>query len=395
VTSSAIPDFFSYLFGDISISTVRCIDQSITDAMTVDITPNASILTIIVILALVSLLTVKRGDVEKRFIPLSKRATDQLKGLAIIFLLIGHLSLRCIPGEQITENTGAWAVVIFLALSGATLVKAYGMSNLSCRFIFNRIRRLAFPLWITLALVYVLDYLLLGKTYQWLDIFTHFAGLSANVPPLHTEWFVTYVLFLYTAYFLVSKLPATPMLKFIVLLCVVYSASYIIVKNKYFDVLQIWLAYTLVFPLGVIIGIYRKDIFTFYDSWLQSHKVSFIISLAILFVSYDYLTSMSTNLALPIKAAFNALKNIFFIMSILMLSCVLDTIRFESRFLLLMGKYSYEIFLLHYPFMVSYNFILSRQPLYNFFIIYLIIIIVMSIALQKIANKLNRAILPA
>jgi len=363
--------------------------------MTAAIASNTSILAITVILALVSLLTVKRVDVEKRFIPLSKQATDQLKGVAIIFLLLGHLSLRCIEGEQITENAGAWAVVIFLVLSGATFVKAYGLSNLGWRFIFNRIRRLVFPLWITLALVYVLDYLLLEKTYPWLDIFTHFAGVSTNAPPLHTEWFVTYVLFLYSAYYLVSKLRATPMLKFIVLLCVVYSASYIIVRNKYFDVLQIWLAYTLVFPLGVIIGVYRKGIFSFFDSWLQSHKVSFIISLVILFVGYDYLTYMSINLTLPIKVVFNALKNISLIMSVLMLSCIFDVIRFELRFLLLLGKYSYEIFLLHYPFMVSYNFLLSKQPLSLYFIAYLVLLVFMSIALQKITNVLNRLMLPA
>jgi len=341
------------------------------------------------------LLAIRRVDNTPGDDILSRRATDQLKGIAIIFLLVGHISLKCIMGEQLTENAGAWAVLIFIVLSGATLVKVYGINNISSNFILKRIRRLLFPLWISLIIFYILDYVILNRTYPVLDMLIHFAGLSANVPPLHTEWFITYMLFLYTNYYVIAKARAIPLIYVTILIGVLYATSYLIMRTDSLKSLQIWLAYTIVFPLGVLIGSYRGKIYSVLSVWLREQKIIFIISMAILFVGYEYITNISASSPVLLKALLNATKNILFIISIFMLATILATARYESVFLKILGKYSFEIFLLHYPFIVSYNIFLYDLSLTGLFVIYLIALVALSAALQRISNVLNRTLLPA
>ena len=77
------------------------------------------------------------------------------------------------------------------------------------------------------------------------------------------------------------------------------------------------------------------------------------------------------------------------IVALIMLSVILDSSKYESRVLSLLGVYSFEIYLVHYPFMVYYDFLLYRKPLIFFFFVYLSVIVLLGYLLRVISNYLN------
>ena len=98
---------------------------------------------------------------EKLFF--TEETSTTLRGIAILLLIFGHLSLKCVEGGWPFPYAGSWAVTTFLYLSGVGLAKTYGLQRIDRKFWIKRLRRIAFPVWLTYLLFYVLDFLLLGK----------------------------------------------------------------------------------------------------------------------------------------------------------------------------------------------------------------------------------------
>lgn len=68
---------------------------------------------------------------------------------------------------------------------------------------------------------------------------------------------------------------------------------------------------------------------------------------------------------------------------------ILDQIGFISKALSFLGTYSYEIYLLHFSFLVKYDFLLFRMPSWISILIYLICIIFLSVLLVKLFSLLR------
>ena len=88
------------------------------------------------------------------------------------------------------------------------------------------------------------------------------------------------------------------------------------------------------------------------------------------------------------------IKNLFYILNpipllfaIVLFLFLYEKINYQSTFLVFLGNYSYEIYLLHLPFMNKYDFFLYREPLYFFFFVYLSLLIVISITLAKLSSS--------
>ena len=61
----------------------------------------------------------------------------------------------------------------------------------------------------------------------------------------------------------------------------------------------------------------------------------------------------------------------------------------QSRFLSFLGNYSYEIFLLHVPFMAKYDFFLFRKPFIVYFFVYLAFLMVTGFLLGKMSDRIS------
>lgn len=119
-------------------------------------------------------------------------------------MLVGHLCYFGIEGKQPFEHAGEIAVISFLYLSAVGLTKTYRLAPCGLSFLYRRVRKLLFPLWLSLALFYSLDAFILGKTYPLTELLLNLAGIIGKQPPNSPAWFVSYILFLYVVFFLQS-----------------------------------------------------------------------------------------------------------------------------------------------------------------------------------------------
>lgn len=145
--------------------------------------------------------------------------TSTLKGIAILFLIVGHFSNQIIEGGFLpTYWAGRWALIIFLFVSGIGLTKKYGLNGSTKEYLHRRIKKIIPPLWITLLLFYILDYWLLGWTFSTRSIIFHFLGIIDPGPPNGPDWFISYIAYLYLVFYVTLLLTIRYIFKFLLIL---------------------------------------------------------------------------------------------------------------------------------------------------------------------------------
>ena len=330
----------------------------------------------------------------------SLETTTMFRGIAVILAIVGHSALRCVDGVlpfRYVENS---APTIFLFVSGIGLSKSYGLSNLGKRFIVRRMRRLLFVFWITLLLFYFLNYLILHWTKSPLKIVITFLGLVFPLPPNDPAWFITYIVYLYLIYYAVSLLNVRDWVKCVIITLLSYCTTYAILycrilDRSLMDYFWLWPHYAAVFPLGVLIGQYREKLFSYLRTSYNFSPLLFWLTIMFFLFLYGAYVHPSVSSVTPgnvIGWTIKTVKLVSLIMVLMMIAYLLDDIKYESRMLTFLGKYSFEIYMLHYPFMVYYDFFLFRRPLAVYFIAYCIFIMLLSYGLKRSSEYLNRVV---
>jgi len=320
--------------------------------------------------------------------------SNTLRGIAILFLIFGHLAIHCIDQEIFFEYAGKWGVIIFLYVSGVALCKRYDINNIKYTFIQNRIIRLFYPYITTMLLFITLDYLLLRKTYSTTRIIQTLLFLHMRGAPNAAAWFVTYIIYLYTLFFLTSKMKLNKLNKILILFISIYLTSICIQEIGFLcPRFSIWVQYTSVFPLSVAIGIYYKKIHSILTRLNKFSEVLFYTMTILLALQYftgkgNYFVSHLFDVAIYNKWI-NSLTPITLIISLVMFTFIADSLPWKQNMLIFLGKYSFEIFLIHVPFMVYYDFFLFRTPLYFYFYIYIAVVVLLSVLLKKTSSILN------
>ena len=328
----------------------------------------------------------------------SINSTLILKGLAIILLLLGHVSQQCTSGSEALpfRITGNAAVIIFLFVSGIGLAKQYRL-HVDSRFWFRRIKKLASPVWLSLILVVPLNFLLLKHTDPPDQSFLNFLGIFWTKFPNSPCWFITYIIFLYTVYFIAAKLPINRIMQITVLFLLSFFAAAVVVKTGEIDHFKLWPQYSLIFPAGVVCGLNAHHLKKINDKLFAISPLFFIVSMVMLLGLYwtgigVYRTSHLISSELYTNLVFALVNPVPFILFLTLLVGWLETRRVKSSILEFFGQYSFELYLLHFPFMVNYDFFIFRKPLVFFFFVYTVFILFLSVLLQKSADFLNRLI---
>jgi peptidoglycan/LPS O-acetylase OafA/YrhL len=324
------------------------------------------------------LLTVKKDTDQYK---MNHSHTDELKGVAILMVIFSHVGYFLVTDHRFLfplSVAGGVGVNIFLFLSGFGLTESENASSKSVlSFYLKRLKKLFIPMWVVLILTLVLDFYLLGKTYGRTTIVQNLLGFfptadifNANNSPL---WYFSIILFYYLIFPLVYKKKRQ-----LLSIGVIFLLGYIAVNTKLpvpDSVLKLYKLHYLAFPLGMF--------FAYIQTKKPVVKLEFLARYFLILVSSLLFCYTAINSNVGGKLIAEQLTSLVTVASLIIVFLLK---KFQSSLLLTLGKYSYEIYLIHWPLMYRYDFIFKHTTAFLGTLIYIFILIVIGFVLNKIVE---------
>ncbi|MCI9259426.1 MAG: acyltransferase [Romboutsia sp.] len=298
---------------------------------------------------------------------LTKNTTNNLKAVAIILVILGHLGF--------INRSGAWGVGIFLLLSGYGLTQSYVKSGI-IGFFKKRLLAVILPYSIVMLIWIFVDFIL-GNKYSISTIATSILGVNFKSVIDVTMWYIPFLILWYIIFFLTFKSLKNNYFKIITMFifsCIIYYYVY-----KLFDQNVGVRLYTLLFPIGVLLGFLFSKELNISEKMLKSTLGHIIIFSFILF-------EISLNRSNDYR--YYTLSIIMF--SVMIISIFMIMQNFESKILSFIGNISFELYLFEGVFINKYNFIF--ECINNKFlsvVTYFILIFVLSSIYHNIVKYIN------
>lgn len=323
---------------------------------------------------------------------IDKVQTDQLKGFAILLILIAHVWIHVskVKSNLIFDEV----VALFFILSGfgLTLSSHYKSRGLK-KFFQRRITRIMVPYWVATLLLLSLDYLILNKTYSFIDLSLTFLGLNINNTTRHIDyarWYITLLLIWYLLFYYANNM-ADKKKKIIFLFSCATGIFFIDYYITHYHLYQIY-----AFPVGCIIGLNITRIKELYEN----HATAFIV-LSVVCISmvlgykislFPYLVSALPSIGVKLINEFTSI-----ILSIGMIYIVasIGSQGYYSKVFAFIGSISLELFLLHGAFLIKYDAIIfssSIMWLTMQFMVFLSLIIAVSYLFKKGTSAISKFI---
>ncbi len=361
---------------------------------------NRSILTTFTILSLLILISFRKSVREQ---PLSILQTNQMKGIAILIIIVHHVAIALgNPGYlSLFRRLGVPSVAIFLVLSGYGIflsIEKKGLNN----FFSKRLIRVYIPF--ILAMTYkilIFDYFILNKRSDvgnsLLNIFLNPGSLDENM------WFIVYIIFWYCITYVIfsmNKLNKSKIL-YLFLTAILVAIS---------PLPYIWMSNCFSFPFGCWIGTNSQIIIENLENLLAGKKPKFssifayikkhlnhYIETFTLYLSFGivglhlwiWMNSPSANAAniyAPIiDIIANAIIGISFATLIIGLIILLGKFKIRFTFLNFLGENSFELYLVHGTLLSLFKLISGVDFAVTFFV-YFIIVCISSIVLKKLSS---------
>jgi membrane-bound acyltransferase YfiQ involved in biofilm formation len=340
---------------------------------------------------LISLLTIKK-DRKALNNFMSYDQTEQLKGIAIFFVILGHLWVHVSITKPSVVLSGD-AVSMFLILSGYGLSKSSKLKIIKLKiFLSKRINRVMIPYWFATTLILILDFILLGKTIELKSLILTYLGLNFSVELWHLDyvrWFVTFILFWYFIFYICHNYfeNKNRVLFLILIASIILPTDYYLLHFGWYKFFS--------FPIGCMIGIYFEPI----EKLWQRHKKTMITIASLALISALFYKIITNDKHIH-TVIYDLVPNIFMAyindgvsmiisFSIFILFISVSSRGYVSKLLLFLGRYSYELFLLHGAFLIKYNPFLNegtKNYILFTFIIFFIFITGLSFILSKISR---------
>lgn len=310
---------------------------------------------------------------KKTSVHLSKDTTAELKGFAILTIVLAHIGYYLSQDTQFLSPLSSMAGVgvnLFLFLSGYGLTVSALTAELSpWQFYRKRLGKIFVPAWTVLAILIAADTAFLHLHYSWTTIWQSFLGFFPYAD-LYTSidsplWYFTLIVF----YYLIFPLVFSRRFAYFSALIIAAAGYYTTQLHLPVDggVAALYTLHIFAFPLGMLAAAIAKSKWPWLvhtqreiqtmlsrETWRSRLVRGTLLILATGIFIYTFLHSdVGRGYWIEQEAS---LVSMFGIISIFMLK------PFEFRFFNLVGIYSYEIYLLHWPLMYRYDFLYSWLP---------------------------------
>lgn len=362
--------------------------------------PGITAIVVYGMITIAVLLSIRRCRGQERFLGVA--VTQQLKGLAILLVVLEHLACFTLAETKyFYPGIGIYGVAIFVLLSGFGIMRSHlkKMDTL-IEFTKKRIKRIFFPYWFATLFCLVLDYAVHAKTYPAKYLVLTFMGINLDATTQSIDggvrWFVTYILFCYGFFLLATRFRKKQTQVFILFAV----PSTVCLLNLYFKVLhQIpnpWNQYFLLFPAGALIGLYYDKLEKLL-MWFSHRPIStMMVSLG--FFAACAVFMLYRNRLLPhlpvLYTVGMSVHYLLFISALFLLYTFSWLKQFYSGFFMMLGLFSFEIFLLHVVFMSKYKHLFHFIEIKYSFVIFLTGIILLSYLLKKLSKYCEHLLLP-
>lgn len=300
---------------------------------------------------------------------LSNLVTLNLKGLAMLTIVLGHIGYFLFTDHNFLyplSTISGIGVDIFLFLSGFGLTISSLQKNLPWKeFYLRRLHKIFLPLWGTLLIFLLMDWFILGKSTTTSTILTSFLGFypSADIyqdlnSPL---WYITPILFYYLIFPWVFQ-PRRPWLSTLL----ITTSSWLVLTQIPLPITStvqhLYSLHYLAFPLGIAIALLSHHLpKTPFLKTLQRraaklpHIKTFLPSLLIIIGLLGFLTSQ--------RGATTTLDyQILSLIGTSGLILIFTANKLTNLALSIFGRYSYEIYLLHWPLLYRYDLLYQYLP---------------------------------
>ncbi|AFQ46138.1 acyltransferase family protein [Desulfosporosinus meridiei] len=273
---------------------------------------------------------------------MNKESTEQLKGIAILLVVIGHLFVtKFINTTNPAFNyLGAQGVAIFLILSGYGITSSYLTKGMDKSFLGRRLRTVLLPYSLVTLVWFVYDYFR-STVYPLRTILLSLFGLDFKLTMDGTMWYIFFILMWYFLFYLIFSFSFPNILKVGLLFGFAYLLRYHSRSNLTEVVYWQWGLHAIMFPLGSLFALVPLERFS-----KQTLQMGFglmgIMGLA------AYLLNLQDN-ALGLGPYM--LSNLGFALVAFSVIIVLGQLGYHSQLLGFIGSISYEVYLLEAVFM--------------------------------------------
>ena len=393
----------------------------------------------------ITLGTLKKVEADQ---PFSFLQTEQVKGVAIIMIVIHHLYTYVLQDYAelniVSGMLGPSGVAIFLILSGFGIyisLNGKGIKN----FFYKRVIKIYVPIVLAMSLHIILNHTFLPLSP---NIVTEFIKIFTNLPQLDKNmWFILFILFWYCIIFWTFKLNLSnqqrilclSLFSLIILTMPRISPSWKI--NAFSFPIGCWLGLNSAFvinrvkiylkqPLIVIFGVLGSLLFGTVMLKIVTHQSNQTYFLRIALIAgvlagayFGYrawesrrlqaqIPTETLSMFLVILAIFPYLKwsfastvfefqeiphwllegfpDLLLTVFIILLISLMTKFSVYSAFLSFIGGIAFEIYLLHGMFMYSFDFVLFRGSIYFTFLVYFLAICLMSVLLQRVSLGVSK-----
>lgn len=309
-------------------------------------------------------------------------ATSQIKGVAIILVIFGHLSRIAGIDNSMLNLLGANGVCMFLLISGYGLYKSSEKKGITLSYWKKRLVTVIIPYGVITGIFLLSDMFFLNKEYSPIYILKNILGIDNLTRFDDTMWYIQFILSWYIIFgtvFYFKKLKDLRIGILFLFSIIFYSQM----NRKPFSMYYYQCAvHSFSFPIGVLFGRYGEKLRN-----ITSTKTNFIainfITIILLYFIYGKI-NIDNNLYM--------LYN--FCVAVIFISTILIAYNSNTYFHVLnyVGSISFYLYLFEGVFLYNYNIINKDMPLFSFFM-YFFLITALSLLykrlIESVTNKKN------